>query len=158
MAVSAKTPNMALHAPGPLAEDVGSHDLRLAGVVETIRAAVPRLAAVYLFGSMARHEDRPDSDIDLAFLAEQRMDPLLRFELQQTLSCQLDRHVDLVDLRAVPTVMRMQVIASGTSIAIFDRKAVEEFEMYAYSDYARLNEERAPILKRILAEGSVYGR
>lgn len=39
----------------------------------------------------------------------------------------------------------------------FDGPARREFEMYAYSDYARLNEERREILKYIAKRGFVYG-
>lgn len=80
-----------------------------------------------------------------------------RFELAQELATQLHRDVDLLDLRTASTVMRMQVISTGEYLASTDEAARREFEMYAYSDYARLNEERRNILKRISASGLVYG-
>jgi uncharacterized protein len=70
---------------------------------------------------------------------------------------QLHRDVDLVDLRSASTVMRMQVISTGECLTAADEAARREFEMYTYSDYARLNEERRDILKRISASGLVYG-
>jgi hypothetical protein len=62
-----------------------------------------------------------------------------------------------VDLRTASTVMRMQVISTGICLDAPDDQTRREFEMYAYSDYARLNEERREILKRISESGLVYG-
>ena len=53
--------------------------------------------------------------------------------------------------------MRMQVLSTGTGLDTQDESARREFEMYAYSDYARLNEERREILKGITKRGLVYG-
>jgi hypothetical protein len=75
----------------------------------------------------------------------------------QELATRLHRDIDLVDLRAASTVMRMQVLSTGTCLATFDDPARRTFEMYAYADYARLNEERRDILKSITARGLVYG-
>jgi len=51
----------------------------------------------------------------------------------------------------------MQVISTGECLAAPDEAARGEFEMYTYSAYARLNEERPEILKRVSASGLVYG-
>lgn len=126
-------------------------------VVDKLRGAVPHLIAVYRFGSTARGEGRADSDVDLAVLAAARLDPVSRFELQEGIARELGRDVDLVDLRAASTVMRMQILSTSKVLVVFDRSSKESFEMYAYSDYARLNEERAPILERIRREGTIYG-
>lgn len=123
-----------------------------------IEATVPSLIAVYQFGSTAREQERPDSDVDLAVLSAAPVCPSVRFALQEQLARILHAEVDLVDLRSVPTVMRMQILSTGRVLADLDHSARESFEMYVYSDYARLNEERAPILRRIREEGSVYGR
>ena len=53
--------------------------------------------------------------------------------------------------------MRMQVLSAGTCLDAPDEPAHREFEMYAYSDYARLNEERREIVKGITERGVVYG-
>ncbi|MDH5626198.1 MAG: nucleotidyltransferase domain-containing protein, partial [Nitrospira sp.] len=100
---------------------------------------------------------RPESDIDLAVLSQETLPELHRFELAQELAIQLHRDVDLVDLRSASTVMRMQVLSTGTCLTSEDEQARREFEMYAYSDYARLNEERGTILKGITKSGLVYG-
>jgi len=53
--------------------------------------------------------------------------------------------------------MRMQIVSTGECVASPDEAARREFEMYTYSDYARLNEERREILKRVKASGLIYG-
>jgi len=126
-------------------------------LIEQVRKSVPGLIALYRFGSQAKGTARPGSDVDLAVLARDPLPAMRRFELAQELAIQLHRDVDLVDLRSASTVMRMQVISTGTCLDAPDEPARREFEMYAYSDYARLNEERRDILKRIAESGVVYG-
>jgi len=127
------------------------------GLVEYIKKSVPGLIALYQFGSQATGTARPDSDVDLAILSRMALSELRRFELAQDLAIQLHRDVDLVDLRSASTVMRMQVLSTGTCLSATDEQARREFEMYVYSDYARLNEERREILKGITKRGLVYG-
>ncbi len=126
-------------------------------LIEYIRQAVPSLIALYRFGSQAKGTARPDSDVDLAVLTRDPIPNLRRFELAQELAIRLHRDVDLVDLRNASTVMRMQVLSTGTCLNTQDESARRTFEMYAYSDYARLNEERCEILKGITKRGLVYG-
>lgn len=132
--------------------DMDDHEL-----IEHIRKSVPSLIALYRFGSQAKGTARPDSDIDLAILARDPIPNIRRFEIAQELAAQLHLDVDLVDLRTASTVMRMQVLSTGTCLDAPDEPAHREFEMYAYSDYARLNEERREIVKGITERGVVYG-
>jgi len=48
--------------------------MNLEPAVAALRAALPDLAVVYLFGSACSGETHPESDIDLAFLAHQLAD------------------------------------------------------------------------------------
>ena len=132
--------------------DMDDHSL-----IEHIRKSVPSLIALYRFGSQAKGTARPDSDIDLAVLARDPIPNLQRFELAQELAVQLHCDVDLVDLRNASTVMRMQVLSTGTCLDTQNESVRREFEMYAYSDYARLNEERRELVKGITERGLVYG-
>ena len=122
-----------------------------------VKKTVPSLIALYRFGSAERGAVRPDSDIDLAILTQDALPELQRFELAQDLAIQLHRDIDLVDLRSASTVMRMQILSTGTCLTSQDERARREFEMYVYSDYARLNEERREILRGISKSGLVYG-
>lgn len=132
--------------------EMNDHEL-----IQHINKAVPGLIALYRFGSQTKGTARPESDVDLAVLARNPIPSVRLFELAQDLAVQLHRDVDLVDLRAVSTVMRMQVLSTGVCLDAPDEPARREFEMYAYSDYARLNEERKDIVKGITKRGLVYG-
>ena len=123
-----------------------------------LEARVPGLVALYRFGSSVEGGLRPDSDLDYAVLARNRLDPVQRFEIQEDLASCLRRPVDLVDLRSASTVLRAQVISRGVALVVRDPAEAERFEIAAYAAYARLNEERREILARIAREGTVYGR
>lgn len=118
---------------------------------------IPNVIAIYQFGSQVHGTARPTSDLDVAVLARDPIPAERRFHLAQDLAAQLHRDVDLLDLRTASTVMRMQVLATGQCLDTRDDQAKAEFEMYAYADYARLNEERKELLKGITQRGLVYG-
>lgn len=123
--------------------------------VDILLSAIPDLVAIYRFGSTVRDTTRPDSDVDLAVLASRPVDPVERFDLAQRIAGRLGTDVDLVDLARASTVFRMQVLGDGLVLADCDRRAREEFEMLAWSDYARLQEERRPVLDVLVHERRV---
>jgi predicted nucleotidyltransferase len=127
-------------------------------IIGHLSGAVGDLVAVYRFGSTANGTSSATSDIDVAVLAQTRLTPERRFEIQEALAEKLGCDVDLVDLAAASTVMAMQVVANGTLLYEAAGDARGLFEDYTFSAYARLNEERRSILDRVRAEGSVYGR
>jgi len=126
-------------------------------LVATLSDRVPGLAAAYLFGSRAREDARPGSDIDLAVLTLGNLDPVERWKLQEDLAAQAHQNVDLVDLRRASTVMRVQVLRDGRLLADVQPLVRATFECSALSAYARLNEERREILNDIATRGRVYG-
>lgn len=128
-----------------------------AQIAAFLRDAMPGLIAVYRFGSTAGGQTHAESDVDIAFLAAVPVEAVARFERQEQLAARLQRDVDLVDLSRASTVMRMQVISTGSLLAAFDPAAQERFEDLTYSAYARLNEERREILEQIRREGRVHG-
>jgi uncharacterized protein len=116
------------------------------------------LLAVYRFGSSALETTHAGSDIDIAILVRGFMSANDRFDVQERLAAALGRDVDLVDLGTASTVMAVQVIGHGRLLYEADATARGAFEDRALGAYARLNEERRPILERIAAEGTVHGR
>ncbi|PJB32602.1 MAG: nucleotidyltransferase domain-containing protein [Deltaproteobacteria bacterium CG_4_9_14_3_um_filter_65_9] len=144
---------MSTHS-GKIAENGRDDDL----IIETLRGALPDLAAIYRFGSTATGQAGKDSDVDIAVLPAAPLEPTFRWTLQERLAVALHRSVDLVDLLQASTVMRMQVLESA--ILLFDGgpAARLRFETAACSGYARLNEERRAILDQVRREGTVYGR
>jgi uncharacterized protein len=126
-------------------------------IIKTLASNLPDLQAIYQFGSFGTPLERPDSDIDLAVLAERPLEPVALWSLAQKLSAELHRDVDLLDLRSVSTVMRIQIVGYGERIYCTDKLTCDLYEVMAYSSYARLNEERKEILEDIRQRGYVYG-
>jgi predicted nucleotidyltransferase len=127
-------------------------------VIETLRAALPDVSAIYRFGSTATGQAGKESDVDIAVLPAAPIEPTFRWNLQERLAVALHRPVDLVDLLQASTVMRMQVLESAILLFDSDPAARLRFETSACSAYARLNEERRAILDQVRREGTVYGR
>lgn len=113
---------------------------------------------IVLFGSYANENRTPESDLDIAFLSEKESDSYTRFLTAQTLSEKIGVPVDLVDLQAASTVLCAQIMSTGKMIDVKDPLKKDKFHMYTYAQYARLNEERRPILERIAKEGKIFDR
>lgn len=129
----------------------------LAAAVTLIRETIPDVRAIYVFGSRAGGGHRTGSDLDLALLGATRLATEDRWALQEALARRLEVNVDLIDLRAVPTVMQKQVVATGRTVFCSDDSERRTFEGQVLASYARLNEERCEVLRRVSAEGRVHG-
>lgn len=124
-------------------------------IVAVLREKLPGLLAVYLFGSQALDMAGPESDIDLAILADGRQDTLALWNLGQDLASMLNRDVDLLDLRAASTVMQYQIITTGRRLWKKDLQA-GLFECAVLSQKTELDTARAALLQEIQQEGRVY--
>jgi len=129
-----------------------------ARIVEILRHALPDLQLVVLFGSRARGAGRDSSDHDVAILTPRPLPALRRFELAEDLASVLGTDVDLIDLRAADTVLRSQVVTTGRVLHTVRGNDVEAFLDFVYADYARLNEERAAILRDVRERGRIHAR
>lgn len=125
-------------------------------LLDLLRNRVSGLVAVYVFGSSETGGAHAASDLDMAVLASSRLDPMIRWELQQDLAQRAGRSVDLVDLRSASTVMQMQVVSTGRLLLSVDPVEVDRFEMYVFADYCRLNEERRAILDDVKRRGRIH--
>jgi predicted nucleotidyltransferase len=113
---------------------------------------------IILFGSAAQGRLRTDSDIDLAIASDQELSHYDLFLAAQELAAQLGREVDLVDLGQTSTVLRMEIFKNGRVILNGDNNRRMWMHMDALKEYARLNEERAPVLRRFAERRSEYDR
>ncbi len=108
-------------------------------LTEALQGEDSDLACAYLFGSAARGEDRPGSDLDVAVLF--REDPPrtlagLQLDLADRLTGALDgRRVDLVVLNRAPVDLVHRVLRDGALLVERDRSARIRFEVRARNQY-----------------------
>ena len=112
---------------------------------------------ILLFGSFAKGNAREDSDIDLAYFSKRSLSSYERFNLAGELAAIANREVDLVDIKQIDTVFTMQIFEQAIPIYILDRNEFIRQKIRAYSMYATLSEQRAPIIEAIKKRGSVFG-
>ena len=125
-------------------------------IITTLKTKLPKLQALYLFGSQKDGSSTKKSDVDVAYLSQDILTPVVRWELSQALASQLSRDVDLIDLSSTNTIFRYQILSTGERI-YGSGYAVESFETLAYSFYLRFREERRPIINEILKNRSIFG-
>lgn len=118
-------------------------------LTQSVKQLMPNVRLIYLFGSQADGSATPSSDIDIAVLLDKKMNPVARFDLEQTLAIELNQDVDLVDLLMASTVLQNQVIMNG-ELLFGSENEQTKFEMQIMSMYQHLNEERADILQEYL--------
>lgn len=123
-------------------------------IIETLSSEIPKLQAIYLFGSQNNATATNQSDIDIAYLSEKDMSDLDRWRISQLLANKLSKDVDLIDIKKSDTIFRYQIISSATRI-YGDGYEVESFETLAYSFYLRFQEERKPIIDAIKKRKSI---
>ena len=75
------------------------------------------IASLFLFGSVARDEARPDSDIDLLVEFKQPIGLFQFIELQQQLEALLGCKVDLGTKRSLKVQFKDQVFQEGIRVA-----------------------------------------
>ena len=127
-------------------------------IVRVLRAGVPGLQLALLFGSHARGDATPASDVDVAFLSSEAAAPTLVRDVRLELERATGSDVHLIDLRAASTVFQHEITQGGEVLHSVGGAEVEGFLDFALRDYVRLNEERAGILRDIRERGRVHGR
>lgn len=125
-------------------------------LIEKIKQGVDP-AFILLFGSFAKGTIHTESDVDIAYFSNKQLSSYERFILAGELALIAEREVDLVDIKQIDTVFTMQIFEQGIPIFIRDENEFICQKMRAYSMYATLNEQRAPIIDAIKERGSVFG-
>ena len=130
-------------------------------IIAVLVRELPDLAAIYLFGSHASAEARPDSDVDLGILPPRQDAHTLTFArllaLREKVAAICSCDVDLINLRLAPTVLAKEVVVNGDRFYCRDRYDADEFEMHTLSLYQKLNEERMAILRDGFSGERFYG-
>ena len=128
----------------------------LAAAREALLSALPDAWAIDVFGSFARAEEWPASDLDLAVLLPpaRRIEHLL--EVIREVSRRVHRDVDIVDLRRAGDVLRREVLMEGRLLYVAEPDQVLAWEAAAMSRYARHREEIRDILADFRKTGVGY--
>lgn len=132
-----------------------------AGSVERLRRAFKGrehgVAAVYLFGSVARGESRAGSDLDVAVLLEPAPKrgtyESLRLDLRVELESELGQEIDLLVLNHAPPDLSHRVLRDAVVVIEPDPSARVRFEVRARNQYWDLKPyldeyRRAPVVPR----------
>lgn len=133
---------------------------QIRAIVEEIHRRFDGVQAIWLFGSAARAEMTPRSDVDLAILLAHdelhKHGSLMMTQGHLALQKMLGRGVDLLNLRRVSTVVQNEVVSEGALIDRADPYAVDEFEMLVASFWQQLNYERRGLLEDLRTTGKAY--
>jgi predicted nucleotidyltransferase len=111
-------------------------------IIKALRKAIDMtdsqgvIAAVYLFGSFLRGGLRIDSDIDLAFLLDEKAyksDPIIAMSpahlIAAKVGMQLDRETDVTILNSASLEMAYEVVTSGKCLFELDLDLRMEYEI-----------------------------
>ena len=123
---------------------------------DTLLQAFPDAWAIYVFGSVARGDEWPDSGLDLAVLLPpaRRIENLL--DVVGSVGSRVHRDVDVVDLRRASDVLRREVLVDGQPLYVSEPDQVLAWEATAMSRYARHREEIREILEDFRKTGIAY--
>jgi len=94
-----------------------------------------RIAAVYLFGSVATGRDRKGSDLDLAIVIKKPISGRERLRIEADLSNRLRRDVDLVVFGQAAPLLQHQILKNGRLICENDPAERIRQEVLARAEY-----------------------
>ena len=138
----------------------GSLSLKLRdALVARILESVSEIRAVYAYGSRVKGGIHPESDLDLALLLPREcvVSAKQLFQLRGDLEAIAGFPVGVSILDLVSFVVHCkEVVSSGVTLYVADAQEVAAFEMQTLSNYARLCEDRAPVIKAYMGE-QVHG-
>lgn len=115
--------------------------------VEEIFRDVPGVVAVYIFGSVARGQERPESDVDVAVLFADAPAPTFDaqpYALEALLERRLGRPVEIVVLNRAPVDLRIRVQRDGCIAVDRDPAARLRYEVRTRNEAWDIE----PILRR----------
>ena len=133
-------------------------DPLLTSACAAVLAALPDAHAVYAFGSRIDGSANAESDLDLAVLPAAPLSPLVRYAMQRDIAARLGLDVDLVDLHAAGSVLRLEVVSRGRRLYHRDADRVLDFEARVLGEYAELMDATAELRAAVRERGRVYLR
>lgn len=130
--------------------------------LKAVLAEIPRVKFAYLFGSQARGDTGPLSDMDIAVYVDRRMDFFrLRLILLESLAQRLSTdRFDLVVLNDASPLLKYEVVRQGVVIKENRQRRIP-FEVRTLSEYfdtEHLRKTQRQYLKEKLAQGVRSGQ
>ena len=110
----------------------------LSAARDAVLTALPDIWALYVYGSFARGDEGPESDLDLGVLLPPGRGLGNQLKLLAKVSGAARRDVDVVDLRSAGLDLIHEVLRDGLPLAIrrkADALAWESEQMTDYSDF-----------------------
>lgn len=123
---------------------------------QAVLEALPEAWAVYVFGSVARGNSGPTSDLDLAVLLPPGESRFPLWVKAEDVAERLGGDVDLVDLRRAGDVLRMQVLRHGRPVYIARPGEVLAWEAQAMTRYGHYRREVAGLMEQFDRTGIGY--
>lgn len=111
-----------------------------------------------VFGSYAKSTQTKESDIDIAIKIKGGISKEELHKLNIQLEEVLKKDVDLIDLDNANSVLKYEIIYSGTPIYIKSQYYYDLYMIEVCNEFLDVNEDREQIVKRIVAGGEIYGK
>lgn len=121
-------------------------------VCEQLRADLPAVQAIYVYGSAARGDAWPDSDLDLAVLLAPGARIPDRLGLMGRLSGLARRDVSVVNLRHAGLDLILEILRDGRLLFTRDEMSTLAWEAERMTDYSAFNPRRAALVAMYLQE------
>jgi len=132
--------------------DTRKQQVLLDDVAHTVAAALPTAWAIYVYGSVARGDDAPTSDIDIAVLLPPGETIPDKPGLIARVATAAGRDADIVDLREANLDLVHAVLREGRVLMVRNDDETLGWEAERMTDYALFNPRRADIVEHYVRE------
>lgn len=110
-------------------------------------SAHPEIELAIVFGSVARGDARPDSDLDIAVQAKRPLDAGQKMRLVADLAVATGRPIDLIDLHVTGEPLLGQILKHGRRVRGDSSRVADVMRRHVFD-----TEDFVPYVERMLAE------
>ena len=123
-------------------------DLEIRKAVIAVFKEYSEVIAVFLLGSTASGNSRPDSDIDLAVLTDggKILDPVIRVNIANLLSYQFSKPVDLGQISSENLVFAREALLKGDPVFVRDAEKMNLIRANLLGMYIQYNIDRKEVV------------